>query len=97
MKRITTESGAAYEYDDTPGAERIRRLADDGDTKKRRDGDWLALFEPPIHLAPGRRMILVLEPLTAYGPDDHGTPQGEGGGFSTRITTPVVNIEELGS
>jgi hypothetical protein len=84
---IETESGATYELE--PG--RIRRLEGSSENTKRRDGHWMTLHtmlpETPIV---GRVMVLVLESLVPYGPDDHGTINPHP--HTTRTTTPVKRV-----
>lgn len=90
MQKITTESGAVYLYE--PG--RIKRLAADSDYEKRADGEWLTLYNEPTFKI-GWRAFLVVRSLAALGPDDHGTlPENTDPYVTTRITTPVVRIED---
>ena len=61
--------------------------------EKRGDGEWLKLInEPAIEV--GRRAILLVEPLSSYGPDDFGNT--EEAAFTQRITTPVIGVEVRG-
>lgn len=87
---IETESGATYELE----KDRIRRLEGGSGNTKRQDGQWITLHavfpNPPVVGSP---MLLSLESLAAYGPDDYGTvdPHPK---ITTRTTTPVVKITE---
>lgn len=82
-----TTSGAHYETD----GDRIRRHNTDSDTVKRADGEWVKLITlVPQPLKVGVRAFMIMEPLAAYGPDDHGNS----GGPTTRTTTPVIEVWE---
>jgi hypothetical protein len=84
MQTVYTESGSTYELDGT----RIRRI--NLDATKRADGEWLQLLATPDIIV-GASMLLQLEPLNSFGPDDYGMQVAS---FSTtRITTPVIKVE----
>lgn len=87
---IETESGATYEL----GGGRIRRLERGSNNAKRRDGEWVKVHRIyPDVLTVGLPMILELESLAAYGPDDHGTTDPHPT-VTTRTTTPIKSIQE---
>ena len=89
--RVTTESGAVYEF--TKNGEKVRRLRKRNDidpeavprSELRQDGEWLQLHmkaEPEV----GFPMILALKVLDP--------PQYEGANVTIRQTSTVVGIEE---
>lgn len=87
---IRTESGATYEL----GVGRIRRLEGSSDNSKRRDGEWMRIHRIfPDVIKVGLPMILELESLAAFGPDDYGTVDPHPT-VTTRTTTPVASIQE---
>ena len=90
--KVTTESGAVYEF--TKDGTRFRRLknklpidpgAEVPRTDLRQDGKWLKLFTPAEPVV-GFRMNLAVEPLDP--------PQFEGATVTMRSTSVVVGIEE---
>lgn len=90
--KVTTESGAVYEF--TKDGSKFRRLRKRNDidphaeverVELRQDGQWLKLFskaEPRL----GYPMTLMVEPLDP--------PQFEGAAMTVRNTSVVVGIEE---
>lgn len=84
--KFTTQSGAEYEFD----GYRIRRI---GSYPKRGDGEWQTLVNKPIPEI-GGRVLITMHSLHAYGPDDLGTLAEDVSEYTTRVTTPVTNIEE---
>lgn len=83
MKTVYTESGAVYQIDGV----RIRRVNEDHE--KRGDGEWLQLLTAPT-ITVGGSMLLVIEPLSSFGPDDYGISIEAFA--TTRITTPVTKV-----
>jgi len=83
MQTVYTESGSTYEIDGT----RIRRI--NVNATKRADGEWLQLLATPDIIV-GASMLLQLEPLNSFGPDDDGMQVASL--CTTRITTPVVKV-----
>lgn len=84
---VKTRSGSTYEF----LGGKMRRVNNAG-SEKRMDGEWLAyrFIVPPTI---GSSMIIEVEQLNAYGPDDHGNEQGSvEGGFTQRVSTPVEDI-----
>lgn len=83
-----TESGARYWIREG----KVRRL--NPNDVKRADGEWLKMWSMPV-IEVGQPVILHIDHLRAYGPDDYGTVYEDtiGQGFTTRFTTPVVGIE----
>jgi hypothetical protein len=90
-QQITTESGAVYEIDGS----RVRRV--NPSHEKRGDGDWqqLRTMFPKTPML-GYPMVLVMDTLRRYGGDDHGTPDDLADDVTTRRTTPVRLIKQLG-
>ncbi len=88
--RFTTESGSIYEIQTTStGAERVRRI--NPDATKRADGEWIGVtYCSPIEI--GSCVLLGLESLSLYGPDDEGHEVD--GGATIRRTSPVTSIQE---
>lgn len=89
MREMKTSSGAVYEF----WGKSVRRVS--GGDDKRADGDWMKLLNweefTLEHSFVGVRLMLKLEQLSDLGPDDSGREMGEvSGGFTTRVTTPVV-------
>jgi len=89
--RVTTESGAVYEF--TKDLKKFRRLRNRLDVdpeaevpraKLRQDGKWLTLFEPATPVV-GYGMVLAVEPLDP--------PQFDGAQITWRSTSVVVGIE----
>jgi len=78
-----TETGSTYEMKDG----KIRRI--NPEASKRADGEWVTLLNDP-YIEVGVSALLVLEPLSGYGPDDYGV---EDGGVTTRRTSYVTSIE----
>lgn len=95
MKTIRTTSGAVYELDGdfcgAPGEFRVRRV--NPSHEKRGDGEWQNVVAPPL-IQEGRSMVLAMESLARYGGDDIGTRLDDVSQVTTRVTTPVVSIEE---
>lgn len=86
--RVETESGAVYEF--RPG--QVRRV-NDSDVK-RGDGVWLTLHAMyPVTPVVGMAMVIVVDSLAGYGPDDEGFEAGEDAEVTTRTTTRVVSVE----
>lgn len=85
--RVTTESGAVYEF----AGNHVRRVNESH--VKRSDGDWVRLITmyPPTPEV-GVSMVLVLESLAPYGVDDHGTTNPSD--VTERVTTRVVEVTE---
>lgn len=84
MIRVTTETGSRYEIE---GA-KIRRV--NTSAEKRGDGLWLQLANEPIPIV-GQPMVLILESLSAMGPDDSGAVVP--GGVTLRRTSWVTAVE----
>jgi hypothetical protein len=83
---FTTETGSTYEINDDGGVPYVRRL--NSWYEKRADGEWIKLLNTPkVEL--GGNVTLVLESLSEYGPDDHGTI---GGGATVRRTSRVTEV-----
>ena len=80
---VKTETGSTYEII----GHRIRRVNDD--YSKRGDGLWLDSLEE-VKPVVGYPMLLALEPLGAYGPDDEGNRVADGVTF--RRTSRVVEV-----
>lgn len=82
---FATESGSEYEIRDG-----MVRRTNSGHVK-RRDGDWLVLrgLYPP-EPAVGVRMVMLLESLAAFGPDDFGTVVPDS--VTTRTTSVVTHV-----
>jgi hypothetical protein len=89
--KVTTESGAVYEF--TKDGMKFRRLknklpidphAEVSRADLRQDGKWLKLFKP-VEPVVGYRMVLAVEPLDP--------PQFEGAGMTIRETSVVVAVE----
>jgi hypothetical protein len=85
--RVTTESGAVYEF--TKDGEKFRRLTKRNDvdpeaeverTTLRQDGKWLKLFKPAEPTV-GQQMFLWVEPLA------------EDASVTFRQTSVVIGIE----
>ena len=85
--RVTTESGAVYEF--TKDGTKFRRLtkrnpvdpeAEVSRANRRQDGKWLKLYEPAAPVV-GFPMTLSIEPLA------------EEADVTLRFTTTVVGIE----
>ena len=89
-KRVVTESGAVYLLRPADKPTRIKR--ENPDAAKRADGEWLALYNHP-EVEVGHVMVLLIEQLSPRGADDHGNV-GSTAPHTTRITTPVVSIED---
>lgn len=84
--RVTTETGSVYEF--TGGS--VRRVNDTA--QKRADGSWVRLITMfPKTPEVGYSMVLVLESLSALGPDDDGRELH--GGSTTRTTSRVTRVE----
>ena len=83
MQTVYTESGSTYQVD----GDRIRRVNEDHE--KRGDGEWLQLLTAPT-ITVGGSMLLQLEPLDSFGPDDFGMQFASF--TTTRITTPVIKV-----
>lgn len=83
-----TESGATYWI----RAGKVKRL--NQNDVKRADGEWLKMWHMP-NVEIGHPVVLKVDHLRDYGPDDHGTVYEDtiGHAFTTRITTPVTGIE----
>ena len=88
-RRIVTSSGAVYVIRDNKFVTRTSE-----DRVKRGDGaeQQLVVGLPPENMV-GRTLYLVMESLSPLGPDDMGTPQGEGDAYTRRTTTTVVSDE----
>jgi len=83
--RVTTESGAVYEFAEG----RVRRVNESH--VKRADGDWVRLVTMfPKTPEVGVGMVLVLESLAEHGPDDYGTRVPDA--TTTRVTTRVTEV-----
>jgi len=89
--RVTTESGAVYEF--TKDGGKFRRLknklardphAEVERADLRQDGQWLKLFQPATPEV-GKQMMLLVEPLDP--------PQFEGASATMRVTSVVIGIE----
>lgn len=80
-RRVTTESGTVYEFDDEQ--KRVRRVVQGDALDMRRDGDWLQLFITNVAI-PGVGMTMFLEHLAE---DKVKKP------FTVRHTTPVKTVE----
>ena len=82
---FATESGSEYEIRDG-----MVRRTNTGQAK-RRDGDWLVLkgLYPPEPVV-GVRMVMLLESLAAFGPDDFGTMVPDS--VTTRTTSVVTRV-----
>ena len=83
MQTVYTKSGAVYQVD----GDRIRRVNEGHE--KRGDGEWLQLLTAPT-ITVGGSMLLQLEPLDSFGPDDFGMQFASFA--TTRITTPVTKV-----
>ena len=80
--RFTTESGSTYEINGSM----VRRV--NPGYEKRADGEWKELLnEPEIVL--GGHVLLVMESLADYGPDDYVSG---GGGPTVRRTSRVTEV-----
>lgn len=89
ITRVTTESGAVYEFADG----KVRRVNESHE--KRGDGDWQKLLRlNPTPIRVGMRMTLTMESLSRYGSDDHGTAPEDASPVTTRTTTRVRSIDE---
>jgi len=84
MQTVYTESGAVYQID----GDRIRRV--NKNHEKRGDGQWLQLLTAPT-ITVGGSMLLQLQPLDSFGPDDYGMQFASF--TTTRITSPVIKVE----
>jgi len=80
---VKTETGSTYEID----GRRVRRVNEDH--SKRGDGLWLESLEE-VEPVVGYPMLLALEPLGVYGPDDEGNLVADGVTF--RRTSRVVEV-----
>lgn len=85
--KFLTESGSIYEID----GNHVRRINEG--YEKRADGEWVRLVDPPLIVREGEPVVLRLESLANYGPDDYEntvqvTPDAE----TVRVTTPVVRV-----
>ena len=89
--KVTTESGAVYEF--TKDGSKFRRLRNKLDVDPeaevprvalRQDGRWLRLFTP-VEPVVGQPMVLMVEPLDP--------PQFEGATVTVRSTSVVVGVE----
>lgn len=89
MIKVSTSSGAEYLFDTE--AKRFRRV--NPSHVKRGDEEWLSYFYVSS-IEVGHAVIIVLESLAKYGPDDTGVQNLETGD-TTRITTPITSIEEI--
>lgn len=78
-----TKTGSTYEIADG----KVRRV--NPDASRRADGEWVGLLNDPS-VEVGASVLLVLEPLSGYGPDDYGFHDGA---FTTRRTSHVTSIE----
>lgn len=78
-----TETGSTYEIAES----KVRRV--NAEAAKRADGEWVRLLNDPW-VEVGFSVLLVLEPLSGYGPDDYGF---EDGLLTTRKTSRVTSIE----
>ena len=67
MMRFTTETGTTYEIED----DKVRRVGEYWNTK-RADGEWVRLAGGVPEIVVGEPVMLILETLSAYGPDDNG-------------------------
>ena len=83
MQTVYTKSGSTYQVD----GDRIRRVSESDE--KRGDGGWLQLLAAPDIIV-GGSMLLQLEPLDSFGPDDYGMQFPSSA--TTRITTPVTKV-----
>jgi len=83
MQTVYTKSGSTYQVD----GDRIRRVSESDE--KRGDGGWLRLLAAPDIIV-GGSMLLQLEPLDSFGPDDYGMQFASSA--TTRITTPVTKV-----
>jgi len=83
--RVTTESGSVYEF----SAGWARRVNDSAE--KRADGLWVRVLSmyPPTPVV-GQSLLLMLEPLGRFGPDDSGNT----GPVTARTTTRVTAVTE---
>lgn len=88
ITRVTTESGAVYEFADG----KVRRVNESHE--KRGDGEWQKLVNINAPIETGKRMVLTLESLSRYGSDDEGTAPEDASPFTTRTTTRVRSIDE---
>ena len=83
---VTTKSGAIYEFK----GDQVRRV--NPSHERRADGEWVKLIQViPRRPEVGQGMVLVLESLAGFGPDDTGTNIPSN--FTTRSTTAIVDIE----
>ncbi len=89
--RVTTESGAVYEF--TKDGTKFRRLRNKLDidpdaevprSKLRQDGKWLTLHQAPQPVV-GQHMMLFVELLDP--------PQFENAEVTIRMTSTVVGVE----
>lgn len=84
--RVTTKSGAVYEFN----GDRVRRV--NTSHEKRADGKWVKLIQVIPKLPEvGQGMVLIMESLAGWGPDDAGTSAPSD--VTTRTTTPIVDIK----
>jgi hypothetical protein len=67
MIRFTTETGSTYEID----GDKVRRVGEYWNAK-RADGEWVRLAGELPEVVVGEPVTLILESLSAYGPDDDG-------------------------
>lgn len=89
--RVTTVSGAVYEFRRTPFDYQEVRRVNESDVK-RADGEWVRLVSMwPLFPEEGVSMLLEVESLAKYGPDDYGTTHPDL--TSQRETTRVVTVE----
>ena len=88
MRRITTASGTVYTLDDANA--RVRR---ESQNKLRGDEQWQGMFNKP-EVEVGHIMVLLINPLSDFGPDSYGNLVPDAP-YTTRLTTPVTNIEEV--
>ena len=83
MQTVYTESGSTYQVD----GDRIRRVSESDE--KRGDGGRLQLLAAPDIIV-GGSMLLQLEPLDSFGPDDFGMQFASF--TTTRVTSPVIKV-----
>lgn len=89
MIRFETESGSVYEIRRTPWDYSEVRRVNTG-AEKRADGEWVRLISFST-LEVGYPLLLEMENLGKYGPDDEGNRHGS---FVTHRTTTVVTSIE---
>lgn len=88
LKKVQTASGAVYLVDTAIG-----KIMRQGDDVKRGDGTWLTLHNVPS-IEVGHIMVLQVQSLAHLGPDDYGNVNSPSP-ITTRVSTPVVSIEDV--